>query len=300
MCKVCTSINFVLKVVNGANNPNLPLIRFSVFIQAADTYLHVTIEAVDMTQAQTQPSIGHSYGRGLAPWCLNRPTTGYTSNPNYWSCGLYAYNDAGPLVTLANSTEFEALSLGYSKVYTSLDYIDADGTFTAILAPKDVPTEIDYFASTFGVSMQCQPIRNNSCSITETDIGPGNIRPIANFNCSDAGLGVPLSGNIYDVTQQTYEFDLHRLLARPPPFDAVDRTWQATQDMLDAAANLSDADASNIFSNPWRSLSVPNVYYVDMFNQSWTDNRIYNVGSASLFTMNFCKTAGMYFTLEGH
>ncbi|KAF2736475.1 hypothetical protein EJ04DRAFT_160093 [Polyplosphaeria fusca] len=71
----------------------------SIFIQAADTYLHISASAVDLVEAYGQSSSQFTYGRGLAPWCLNRQTHGSINNPNYWSCGLWIWNisiDSGP------------------------------------------------------------------------------------------------------------------------------------------------------------------------------------------------------------
>jgi hypothetical protein len=261
-----------------------------VFIQAADTYLHVAIEAVGMTQAQTQPSLSHSYSRGLAPWCLNRRTTGSISNPNYWSCGLRALNSSLPALDTANATEFDAIKLRYSNIDTSVDYIDVDGNLTAILAPKEVPAGFDYSASSFGVSMQCQPVQDSSC-IRDTSNVTSNMTKIANFNCSDAGLGIHLSGAIYPTISQIYEIDLHRLFQGPPPFTAFENTWKVTRDMMNSAANLSDADASNMFHNPWRLFSAANLWYGD--EQSFnSDNRIFNINKfyQSMFG---CNATGM-------
>jgi hypothetical protein len=249
-----------------------------------------------MTQARTQPSLDYGYSRGLAPWCLDRPTNGSTSNPNYWSCGLVTFNLSGPAISPLNVTELDALSLGISNIDTTLDYIDTNGTFTTILAPKDVPAGFDYYASSFGVSIQCQPVRNNSCTI---DTIVGNVEQLASFNCSDAGLGLRLSGTLYAVEDQLYEMDLHSLLHGPPPFEAIDHTFRPTQDMLDAAANLSDDDASTIFGNPWRLLSMLNLKN-DQTVIDDSDNRILIFGGLTYFSMIACNVTGMYLILEGH
>jgi hypothetical protein len=280
----------------------IPLIRSSLFIQAADTYLHVAIDAVDLIQAQMQPSLSYGYSRGLTPWCLNRPTAGSFSNANYWGCGLYAGNEPQLYTTVTNDSEFFAIGLGFSNIHTNLDYIDADGTFTAILAPKNVPTGVNYYASTFGVSMECQPIRNSSCLVTATEnrAQPGTIYQKADFNCSDPGLGIHLSGNIYGVSSQVYQFDFHRFIHEPPPFTVEENTWSTTQNMLDEAANLSDADASKMFGNPWRLLSVVNLRsdaYRAM-NVSSSDDRILYI-SSSIFSMITCNTTGMYSGSKG-
>jgi hypothetical protein len=194
---------------------------------------------------------------------------------------------------VVHATEFDALGLGISNVDTILDYTDVDGTFTAFLAPNHVPAGIDYYASTFGVSMECQAVRNSSC-ITDTNSVDSRMYKLANFNCSDDGLDLRLSGALFPNAEQVYELDLHRLFQGPPPFTAYDPPWRITHSMINAAANLSDADASDIFRNPWRLLSVSNVNYDNLYNNIASDDRIYRFESPSYYAMIACNATGKY------
>ena len=229
--------------------------------------MHVAIESIEILQARAQPSADYSYSRGLAPWCLNRPTFGDAENPNYWSCGIKIVDG---FTQASNYTTSRNVALGISADDTISDFFDADDTFVAILAPKNIPTGIDYYASTYGLSIQCQLVRNHSCTLQVSDmIRSGS--PLANFNCSDPNIGLHLSGIFYPIPVQVYEYDFSRLFQEPHLFDPAGDYSKPTQDELYAAANVSD---STNFKNPWRLLTAVNSY-ADLSND-WNGSNLEN------------------------
>jgi len=269
------------------------LIKRSLLIQAADTYIHVTIEAIEVVQSLAQPSMGHDYSRGLAPWCLNRPTFGHSDNPNYWSCGIAVFQY--PRITYVqptNNSLVQSVGLGLSKTETVLHFVDIDGTHTAILAPRNTPANIDYSASSYGVSMQCRFIRTQSCIMEDLDF-TGSDNPLSRFNCSENEVGLSISGNIYPIVEQLYQYDFHRLIQEPTPFFVSSRHKLATQAMLDVGANISDAEAGTIFRNPWRIFTAINVQTKgdSPFNTSDSKDVVFRT-FAGAFVMISCNSTG--------
>jgi len=252
--------------------------------------MHVAIEAVEIAQALNQPSTDYGYSRGLAPWCLNRPTFGEEDNSNYWSCALAPLHTG--IADARNLSYLSSVGLGFSTDDTILNFVDDNDIHIAILAPNYVPTGLDYSASTYGVSMQCQFVRNNSCIVEQMN-DTGTYSPLSSFSCSDRTIGLNLSGKIYEAAMQVYEYDFHRLLHEPPPFDSITSVEWVTQNMLDAAANLSDAEASTIFNNPWRILPVLNVDSEMMrtMNIPDSDNRVFRFSTYG-FLMLACNSTG--------
>jgi hypothetical protein len=258
----------------------------SIFIQAADTYMHISTSTVDLVHALAQPSSQFGYGRGLAPWCLDRPTHGSFDNPNYWGCGMHIFNFTNDPPAwqpeAANRSQLDPVGLGLSKVHTTLEFVEDDGNSIAVLAPQNVRPDLDYSASSFGVSTQCQYVSNSSCSLKQSS------SPISTGR-ADAEIGLNVSGTIYGYAEMIAQLDFHRYIHEPPPFVM---NFSVTQDIIDQAANLNDDKAGTVFSNPWRSLAalniIPDAY--DTMNISDSDGRVFR-GQSNYFLL-LCNNTG--------
>ncbi|KAF2658707.1 hypothetical protein K491DRAFT_776247 [Lophiostoma macrostomum CBS 122681] len=225
----------------------------SVFIQAADTYLHIAMEAVELTRIEAQSNTVYELSRGIAPWCLDRPTTGYIDNALFWGCSEKIDDDGQ--IRQRNYTQRAALILGTSPEHNILDYSDADGVPYAIVGPKDVSASTDWQATTFAVSLQCDALRNDSCAFQgqfDSDLGTA-----ANFSCTQ---GSDLSGTLYNIQSQTYSPDFHRYVLEPTPFEGVKNTVFVDQDLLDLAANLTHDETADLFRNPWHFTAAANLF----------------------------------------
>lgn len=221
----------------------------SILIQAADTYLHVTTKAIELTQIQFEESNSHHYSKSLGSWCLNKPTFGSTNNSNFWGCVMEPTVSSGGFI-IRNYSEIHAVDLGLSKESEIVDFVDKDGIHIATLTPKNVDPAIDWQASSFGISVQCRALRNDSCDFPEP-VDKNMWGYYIPFNCTKERAGVDISGNISLVTPQTYFFDWHKFLKEPPPFEVRNVRTSVSDEMQSRAANLSDEDASDVFRNPW-------------------------------------------------
>lgn len=272
-----------------------------MLIQAADTYLHLTTDAVESTQLQPRLADNLYYSKGLAPSCLDRPTFGSPSNPNYWSCG---FDIVGDRLGAKNFEDAITLNMGLSKENEFLNYIDKDGSHIAILGPKGVDANVDWQASSFGVSTQCHAFRNSSCDLGEPE--PVDIySPKTPFNCSKDRGAMDISGDLFAVFHMIqYRDGWHRFLQEPAPFEGT-ATKQILEDyMTAAAANLTDDEAGSVFANPWKWISVVTMY--DGIGQQANDS-----SSVTFYTDDYgymqmlnCNSTGKpavsYFSLNIH
>jgi hypothetical protein len=259
--------------------------------------MHVSTSAVDLVHIQEEPSSHYDYGRGIAPWCLNRQTQGEPSNPNYWGCGLRIFNVSDDPPTWqadgTNHSQYTSVGFGFSPVDTILDFLEEDNNSISILAPNNVPSDIDYSASSFGFSTQCQNVLNTSC-IFGSELGTGFLEPRINFSCADAGMGFNLSGAIYGAAEQIYQFDFHKYFEELPPFQSAGLDYEITQEMAEQATNISDDEANSMFYNPWKALVVVNIDpdSANKMNISEEDTRV--IRAVSRYFMHRCDHTGTF------
>jgi hypothetical protein len=204
----------------------------SVFIQGADTYLHLATEAVETLQINIENPNSHLYSRGLAPWCTARPTFGNENNPNFWGCGLTATHHFG----VSNLSSVTALSMRVSEHHDVSDFVDKDGLSLAVLMPKGVEPGINWSATSFAVSTQCHAIRNNSCEFSVTsDVVTGHKYP---FNCSSTEPEFRTSDVMYSVSQQRRYHNWHQYVTEPSPFRLSIPSWKSIHGWQKLARNL--------------------------------------------------------------
>jgi hypothetical protein len=156
----------------------------------------------------------------------------------------------------ANYAKFQELDLGLSKV-NSIKNFTQDGDYTEILIPKSVEPSIDWQASSFGVSTQCRALRNDSCDVG-ADAGSNVFGNTSSFNCTKERAGVNIHGTVSALRHQVYFLDWHRVIKESPPFESythnVNESYVGTLATL--AAELSDDDGGEVFSNPWSFIAA--------------------------------------------
>lgn len=267
----------------------------SLFIQAADTYLHITIEAIELIKIQPELTTSHSYSRGLAPWCLGRPTTGSINNAKFWGCGVRISSDIK--FNVYNLTQVQAIDLGLSKEHDLLDFIDEEGVQLTALAPKMTNPSIEWQASSFGVSTRCRTLRSNSCDLSKTSVTNG-YGPVTAFNCTKERAGIELSGNLNFLSHQIHFIDWHRFIQEPRPFEAYNSSenFGVTESMTSMASNLTDEQSLDAFNNPWHWISAVNIppdVYTSIAPGD-KEQRIWDIFGQSWQMMLDCNTTGLF------
>lgn len=186
------------------------ILAAAVFV--ADTALHYSTSTIDFDVINTNIDSLHEYGRGLSQYCLGFDRMGNVgfpcsynitvSNPNRW----------------AEANEIFYLQHNESRVseirrVPNMDLAHGD---LALLMPRmqNVPSEIEFRASTVGVSTQCYPI-TSQCNMRITDPA----LPIhTEFNCSRGFFGVlGKSPNISELSGFATDSDVPPLGFKPTP-----------------------------------------------------------------------------------
>jgi hypothetical protein len=272
----------------------------SLFIQAADWYLHISTNSINLIQDSPQIASNYSFSRGLAPWCLNRPTVGSVSNRNFWSCGLapmLSSTDPNHVIgfVLANDSNLNRYDLGPSSDYV-LNYTspsDPDLRI-ALVGPPGASSDLDWAASSFGASTKCQPISMDACTIGLL-INPPNAN-YTKFNCTkDRGSPLDVNGAMAGLAYSAHYFDNHKYFKeRGDPFQHLGDLKSSIDKSMSIGVNLTDQDANDVFRNPWRSLHMVSILeYMDVLpeefsqeNGVWRDKK----ESPYAFMMLDCNT----------
>lgn len=129
--------------------------------RGADTYFHIVINSKTFVEINTNDLETPLYGRRLAPWCYNRQGAGILNNKNVWSCSLN-YAEETRMIALNNNSLVNEFVSGQLKDYI-LDYTSADDSHFAIVGAPQVPSNVDWKASSFAVSTRCSALQNNAC-----------------------------------------------------------------------------------------------------------------------------------------
>lgn len=171
------------------------------------------------------------------------------------------------MIALSNNTLINEFVSGQSRDFV-LEYTsDDDGHFAIVGAPQ-VPSYIDWKASSFAVSTQCRSLENNACDLGE-DLS------MQTFNCSKARSGIELSGRLTGYDIQRHHFDENKYLRPPPAFDG--ENFADVESVLKIARDVTDDEVDSVFSNPWRWLAVAAISVdPELLLESYkTDNRVW-------------------------
>ncbi|ORX97952.1 hypothetical protein BCR34DRAFT_158720 [Clohesyomyces aquaticus] len=266
----------------------------SILIQGADTWLHIATISVNIVKLSAESQSAYQYGRGLAPWCFNRPLLGSKCNRNYWGCGIdCAVDDDGELKSydLANMTTVYEVIAAKSSEHTVMNYTDADGLQFAIAAPAKVPSNIDWEAESFAVSTQCRAIPYSACDVDAQNTPVEN--PILHFNCSEERAGIDVAGDAYYWNQQMMYFDFHKYIHEKPAFSPTTLSGGPSPDGMETinttAPNVTDSEANDVFRNPWHWIAAIAVYE-DNDLLSSTQPDIWRAGWVYDLMMLLCNT----------
>jgi hypothetical protein len=177
------------------------LLACGVFL--GDTALHYYTETVPFSKYTTNTQAMHTFGRGPSDECLNWNRTEHLCLPcsiPYWATGdqaaqTQAIDEKGEVFLVQqNISRKSEIRLVQDAAFENADL--------AILIPQSqsIPPELDFHASTVGVSTQCSLITPN-CNLRRT----GSDDTETQFNCSSGFYGVlglqPVlshSGNVID------------------------------------------------------------------------------------------------------
>ena len=178
----------------------------------ADTALHYSTSTIsfDVISSTSQPV--YEYGRGLSQYCLKFDrieNQGFpcsynitVDNPNSWA-------EVNEIFYLEqNSSRISEIRLVSSPELAHGDL--------ALLMPRmqNLPPDIDFRASTVGVSTQCYPI-TSKCDMRITN--PGGLDH-TRFNCSNGFFGVlGKSPNISELSGFSPDPDVPSLAFKPAP-----------------------------------------------------------------------------------
>jgi len=152
----------------------------------ASTWLQIVMQAINFETITTNPSPIFAFGRGLSKMCLDFNRTANGGHP--CTCDMIpAKSDYLP-IALAQ-TEIYYLQQNISRESEIRIVAEPDlrhGDLAVLIPQTDTrPDNIDYRASTIGVSTQCRPM-TSQCHMKT--VGPSGQH--TQFNCTDGFWGV--------------------------------------------------------------------------------------------------------------
>jgi hypothetical protein len=238
----------------------------SLLIQGADWYLHISTNSINLIHNFPEVASNHSFSRGLAPWCLNRPTVGSISNRNFWSCGLspmLSPTDPNHVsgFSLTNNSNLNRYDLGPSSNYVLNYTTTSDPKLrVALVGPPDASPDLDWAASSFGASTKCQPLSLDMCTmglLVNTDTKSN----YTTFNCTkDRGSPLTVNGTMAGLAYSAHYFNHHKYFTeRGGPFQHLGDMKTSINNAMSVGVNLTDEDANDVFRNPWRSLHMVSI-----------------------------------------
>jgi hypothetical protein len=240
--------------------------KISISVHAADTYLHVATEAVNLVQIFSQTPDQYQYGRAIDPWCFdNHETMGTKQNKNFWGCAMtwtYSPDIADETVIPNNGSNLAAVfDEGYGKFI--MNFTEETGIRYAVVGPRTTLSDIDWQATSFAISSQCTPIPWTACIVDmESDKFNewGSID--APFTCSLArGAPIDFSGT-FQFDRHSYSFsDFHKYLQEDnEAFLSTGLKLQVPGDTLaSVATNCTEQDLTEMFPSTWRWTAIADV-----------------------------------------
>jgi hypothetical protein len=280
----------------------------SGLVQAADVYFHIAAESVELVQVQNLSSVTHQFSRGLAPWCLDRPTVSQEQGQkNYLSCAITARpaseNNATSLAP-TNATTISDMKNSVSDQHRTLNFTDANGVQYAVIGPVDAGNSMDWKATSFGVSTVCSAIQETACNVSKPLKGAKNDQgsPImlVPFNCTKGTAGIDISGNLTSQNTATHMMNFHKYAAEDVPF--FGNTLVDLEDFATVLENINNGeDANEVLKNDWSVLvmrKIPSATQGDFLQlppSFITDARIWKHPLLGAFVLLNCNVTGTSF-----
>ncbi|KAF1835295.1 hypothetical protein BDW02DRAFT_629709 [Decorospora gaudefroyi] len=232
----------------------------SLLVQAADVYFHIAIESVAFVQMQNVSSETYQFGRGLAPWCLDRPTVSQQQGQkNYFGCAITAQPTPDNTTSLAptNATIIQDMKNSVSDLHQTLNFTNASGVQHALVGPANADATLDWKASSLGVSTTCSAIPEAACNVSSpisgAKNGQGSPIMLVPFRCSKPTADIDISGNLTSQNTATHMMNFHKYAAESAPF--FGNTLVDLDDFAQVLQNInSGEDANDVLKNNWNVL----------------------------------------------
>ena len=270
-------------------------------MHAADGYLHIATEAIEIVQVFPQDPAQHRYGRSIDPWCFDdSETVGTMQNRNFWGCSMTTLKYNAERMEITNNSEFIAMvDEGYGTGI--MNFTEETGSQYAVVGPTISPSETDWQATSYAISSQCAPIPATACDIQvkanlTTDLG----KLIVPFNCTIArGSPIDFSGSyIGDVFTYMF-FDFHKHLSQSGTFgmsEALHFTPENEDKII--IPNITKQESAQIFPNTWSwiaAVGLDSDIYLnglprDMIGKTWLTEPAYR----NYLMVVACNTTGEY------
>jgi len=270
-------------------------------VHAADGYLHIATEAIELVQVFPQDPAQHQYGRSIDPWCFDdSETIGTVQNKNFWGCSMTTLEYDDELLQVTNKTEFNAvINEGYGQGI--MNFTEETGSQYAVVGPTISPSEADWQATSYAVSSQCAPVPATACDIqgnsnVTTDLGT----TLVPFDCSIArGSPVDFSGSYMGNTFSYMFFDFHKHLNERGTFsgmEGLDFTPKNEEGSI--IPNITKQERAQMFPSTWRwtaAVTLDLDIYLDslprdMVGKAWRMEPAYG----NYVMVVACNTTGEY------
>jgi hypothetical protein len=271
-------------------------------VQAADVYFHVAAETAQIVQYRELSRTTTQFSRGLAPWCTNKAKFGTSREEMFWGCAISAqqatYNNATTLAP-TNASTISDMKNGVSDQHKTVTYTNEAGVQYAIVGPANDDINLDWKASSFGVSTTCSAIQPTHCNlsrpITNAQDRQNNPIMLVPFSCSGDAAGINIAGNLTSHNTITNMMNFHTYAAESTPF--FDNKLVRLNVSL--TANATD-DPNSIFKNNWDVLAlrkIPSAVQGDFSHlpaSFSTDPRIWKHDLLGAFVLLNCKVTGTH------
>jgi hypothetical protein len=277
----------------------------SSLVQAANIYFHIAAESVEFVKMQNLSSTTHQFSRGLAPWCLDRPTISQEQGQkNYFGCSITARpapeNNATSLAP-TNATTIQDIKNSVSDQHQMLNFTDANGIQYAVIGPAGVDDSLDWKATTFGVSTTCSVIAERVCNtsgpITGAKNGQGSPIMLVPFKCTASTAGIDIAGNLTSQNTATHMMNFHKYAAEDVPF--FGNTLVDLEDFATVLQNINAGeDANEILKNNWSVLVMRKISsavqgdFSQLPPSFMTDTRIWKHPLLGAFVLLNCNVTG--------
>ncbi|KIY02643.1 uncharacterized protein Z520_01108 [Fonsecaea multimorphosa CBS 102226] len=161
---------------------------FAFFIFCADTAIHTFTSTVPYSKVKLQTPSSNAFGRGLISQCIDFDRKANQGFP----CTVIADATVGANIMARNSGEVISLQQNVSSdnsIWTVQDQRLKHGDLL-VLMPQvaDTPANVDYHATTVGVSTQCVP-SSSRCDVRMSG-NPTDESSYVVFNCTENFRGV--------------------------------------------------------------------------------------------------------------
>jgi len=226
-------------------------------VHAADGYLHIATEAIELVQVFPQDPAQHQYGRSIDPWCFDdSETIGTMQNKNFFGCSMTLYPPDESRLILTNNTEFLALvDDGYGKGI--MNFTDeTTGRQYAVVGPTISPSETDWQATSYAISSQCASMPATACDIqVNSFVRDGLGIPLVPFDCSIArGSPIDFSGSYVGESILYNFFDFHKHLKElGKPFGRMEGLdFYPENEARSIIPNITKQESAQMFPSTWR------------------------------------------------